>query len=375
MNRRRIIISVTNDLYTDQRVLKVCDFLQRNGLEIVLVGRMRKDSPPLQLPGIRIKRFRLLFDSGVLFYAAYHFRLFLFLLFTRCDYLLANDLDTLLPNYFVARIRNKKLFYDTHEYFTEVPELAHAPLKKKMWQLIEEIIFPRLQQVYTVNSSIAEVYQKKYQVKVSVVRNLPVKLAIQPAQRSTLGLPEQRRIVILQGAGINIHRGAEELLEALVQIENVLLLVVGNGDVIDVLKRRAAKADLNGKVKFIPKLPYAQMMQYTQVADAGVSLDKDISLNYRYSLPNKLFDYVQAGIPVLASDLPEIKRIFSQYRIGEITASHAPEAIAEKLNYLFTHAVEYKAGIESARRELTWEKEIAVLQEIYAAIIPPSAAQ
>ena len=106
---KRIIVSVTNDLVTDQRVDKTCDVLTEIGFEVILVGRKLKNSLPIHRK-YSTKRFRLVFNKGILFYAEYNTRLFLFLLFSRKSFLFSNDLDTLLPNYLISKIQKKKLF-------------------------------------------------------------------------------------------------------------------------------------------------------------------------------------------------------------------------------------------------------------------------
>ena len=114
---KRILISVTNDLATDQRVHKVCETLQEFGFEILLIGRKLPNSLPVNR-NYKTTRMNLIFNKGFLFYTEYNLRLFLKLLFTKKDILLANDLDTLLPNFLISRIQNTKLVYDSHELFT-----------------------------------------------------------------------------------------------------------------------------------------------------------------------------------------------------------------------------------------------------------------
>ncbi|MFY8028860.1 MAG: glycosyltransferase, partial [Bacteroidia bacterium] len=144
--KKRIILSVTNDLATDQRVQKVAQTLIDMGAEVCLVGRKLKGSMPV--PKFEHHRMSLLFNKGVAFYAEYHIRLFLLLLFKRADILVANDLDTLLPNYLVSKLKGVQLVYDSHEYFTEVPELQGSPLKKKIWLSLERFVFPKLKNIF-----------------------------------------------------------------------------------------------------------------------------------------------------------------------------------------------------------------------------------
>ena len=172
--QKKAIVSVTNDLYTDQRVHKVCLFLENQGYSVLLVGRNRKNSMPLSERTYRTTRLNLIFDKGAKFYAEYSIRLFFFLLFKRVDILVSNDLDTLLPNYATSKFKPlSKLVYDSHEYFTEVPELIHREKIKQIWEGIEAWIFPKLKTVYTVNNSIAKLYTEKYKKEVKVVRNIP----------------------------------------------------------------------------------------------------------------------------------------------------------------------------------------------------------
>ena len=168
----KIIVSVTNDLVTDNRVDKVCRFLVNQGFDVILVGRKLKNSLTLSDRPYQTKRMRLMFTKGALFYAEFNLRLFFYLLFKGATHQLSNDLDTLLANYLAAKIRGRKLIYDTHELYTEVPELMSRPRVKRIWERIEGWIFPKLNKVYTVNDSIADFYSKKYMKNVLVVRNV-----------------------------------------------------------------------------------------------------------------------------------------------------------------------------------------------------------
>lgn len=370
--RRRIIVCVTNDLVTDQRVHKVCTFLHENDFKVLLIGRKKRNSIAMDGRAYATKRLMLLFEKGIGFYLEYHIRLFLFLLFSRCSHILSNDLDTLLPAFLAKKIKiNCTLIYDSHEYFTEVPELIAHPTKKKIWESVERFVFPKLKHVYTVNSSIALKYSKKYKVKVDVVRNLAPKWNPKSIKsKAELGIPENKKLLIVQGAGINVDRGIEELVMAMQHTKNIFLMVVGDGDVLPLLKASVKELGLKDKIGFYPKCPYQEMMQYTFHADLGLTLDKNTNLNYLFSLPNKVFDYIQANTPILATNLVEVAKIVTKNNVGTIISSHQPRLLANDIIAAISNEKQieiWKQNCSIAAEKYAWEKETEILKQIYDA--------
>ncbi len=366
---KRIVISVINDLVTDQRVHKIAQYLHDKGADVLLVGRKLPDSLPITRM-YKVSRMKLWFRKGPFFFAEFNIRLFFFLLFRKMDVLVSNDLDTLLANFLVAKLRRKELVYDTHEYYTGMPELNGRPAIRKVWESIEAFIFPRLKRVYTVNSSIANLYTEKYGNHIEVVRNIPMAVYRDTwPVREQLELPENKRIVILQGAGINMNRGAEEAIISLKYLNpDVLLLIIGGGEVYQQLKLLVSSEGLQDRVIFKPKMPYNELMAYTRLADIGLSLDKDTNINYRYSLPNKLFDYIQAQIPVLCSNLVEVANVVKTWEIGMVSLSHDPEIIASEINNMLNNEEQrriWKLNLKKASESLNWEKEKHNLDKIY----------
>ncbi|MCH7657716.1 MAG: glycosyltransferase [Bacteroidetes bacterium] len=367
--KKLVIFSVINDVVFDQRVNRAARTLMQEGADVLVVGRQWNNSLPSNHLPYTVKRFRMLFNNGPLLYAFFNIRLFFFLLFRKVDILLANDLDTLLANFLVSRIKKVELVYDSHEYFTGVPEIRNRPFVRKVWQSIEKWIFPKLKHVYTVNQSLALIYEKKYKVSVKVVRNLSHKWnRSENCSRTRLGLPGNKSIIILQGSGINVDRGAEEAVLSMQYLDNTLLLVIGDGDIVGNLKQMVSELGLKSKVMFMEKVPYHILMNYTCAADIGITLDKDTNLNYKYSLPNKLFDYIQAGVPVLASKVIEIENIIKSYDIGDIIDNHDPEHIASKLKNMLSDMERmqlWKKNLHKAREELCWENEQGKIMEIF----------
>ncbi|MGY8925796.1 MAG: glycosyltransferase, partial [Flavobacteriales bacterium] len=157
-----------------------------------------------------------------------------------------------------------------------------------------------------------------YSKEIKVVRNIsPLWSAINLKTKQELGIPENSHLIILQGAGINIDRGAEEAVEAMCQIDAVLL-IVGDGDVVEILKRKVKKLELTKKVLFFGKKPYHVMMNFTHFADIGLTLDKPSNLNYKLSLPNKVFDYMHTYTAVVATNIKEVAQVVTKNEIGTI---------------------------------------------------------
>lgn len=360
--RKRIIISVINDLVTDQRINKVATSLVENGYDILLVGRKLKHSQPIIGRIYKTKRFKLIFNKTGLFYAFYNIRLFLFLLVTKVDIFLANDLDTLPANYFASKIRRKKLVFDSHELFSEVPELAHRKNIKAIWLRLENYFIPKLENCYTVCQSIADWYLEKYKVHFEVVRNIPVSNNLDSIPKTPIELPKGK-IILYQGA-LNLGRGLELAIEAMNHVD-ATLVIIGGGDIAEQLKKLAKSKN---NVHFLGRIPFQELNHYTKQANVGISIEENLGLNYYYALPNKLFDYIHAQVPVLVSDFPEMKRIVEDYSIGKTLKERNPKSLADVLNSMLNEEEQietWKNNLKKAKEELIWEKEKEVLIRIF----------
>jgi len=358
---QKILVSVNADLITDQRVQKVCQTLHDAGYSVFLIGRKSKNSAPLVRP-YKTYRIKTFFAKNFLGIAEWNIRLFFKLLLTKKDILLANDLDTLLANYLASKFSDIKLVYDSHELFTEIPELINRPKVQGFWMQIEKFIFPKLKNVYTVCSSIADYYKDKYKVPVSVVRNLPFK-----KERTALGNfnfdTKNKKIVLYQGA-LNEGRGIELLFDAMPLLPDWLFVIAGDGTITRALKEQVIQKSISEKVIFLGRLLPRDLAKLTALADVGISVEEDMGMSYHFALPNKMFDYIHARIPVLVSDLPEMKKIITDYKVGEVVRERTPQSIAEQLEKI-SNIPKTTWRFDEAIDKLNWQKESVKLLDIY----------
>jgi len=365
-------MAVTNDLVTDNRVHKIALTLTAMGFDVTLAGRTFPSGKIKLERAYHCRRFSLWFNKGPLFYANYNIRLFFYLLFKRFDVIVANDLDTLAACYSASRITGKPIVYDSHEYYTEVPELVDRPKVKQIWEQIEKRIVPKLLHCYTVCQSIADIYTEKYSVPFRVVRNVPSFSAnIATDDAFVPPFPLNRPVIIYQGA-VNLGRGIEEAILSMHQLENVLLVVIGSGDHLESCRKLVVDEGLSDKVTIIGRVPFDELQKITRFATIGLSVEKDMGLNYRYALPNKLFDYIQSEVPVLASSLPEIRRVVESYSVGLIIDDTTPEMIAEGITKMVTNNDVYqqwKENCHNAKTKLCWENEQEIVKAIYTTLL------
>jgi len=362
---KRVSISATNDLVTDQRVQRMIHTLRKDGIEVVLRGRKLRQSPPMPSTSYSYRRYRMLFSRGFLFYAFFNVRVFLALLFSRRpDLLIPVDLDTLPANYLAGGVRRIPILYDSHEFFTGLPELVHRPAIKKFWEFLERKIVPRLQHAITVSPSIASAYASRYGISFSVIRNVPFRKDPVYDPEFADRYPARNRI-IYQGA-LNMGRGLEILIDSMEWISDTILFIAGDGDIRETLRLRVMEKELNSRVVFTGRYPPGALHRLTSQCHLGVSLEEDLGLNYRMALPNKLFDYIQARVPVLCSDLPEMRRVVEEYEVGEVVRSRDARELASQMRGMLNDRdcrLKWKQGLDVAAGDLCWEKEEQLFRE------------
>ena len=377
---------MTNDLVTDQRVDRTCRALAANGWRVTLVGRRLPGSPALPPRAYAMRRMRLLFRRSAAFYAEYNLRLFLLLLFSRADAFFANDTDTLAACCLAARLRRKALYFDAHELFPDVPELQGRPRVQGVWRWIERKALPHVRHAFTVSQGVADEYRRRYGVEMTVVRNVPDRRAEQGepnAQHANFGQTAATHLLLYQGA-VNIGRGIKEMADVLGLLPDCTLLIAGDGDLLGQMERYAATLPWSDRIRFLGRVPPHRLHALTARAHLGLCLLQDLGLSYRLSLPNRIADFAQAGVPLLATAFPEISRTLQHYGTGTLTGPLPTEKEGDEYrHYIARLADDIRAALrywqempkEERRRlfaraaeELNWQRE---QQKLLAAMQPP----
>lgn len=354
--KKKLFVAVTNDISTDYRVHKVCSYLLQKEYEIEVYGRILPNTIFVERP-YKITRKKHFFNHNFLFYAEFNIRLFFFLLLKKYDCILANDLDTLPACFFISKLKKIPLVYDSHELFSEGPELQGRKFVQSFWRKLEDFFLPKIKKSYTVSKSIADFYHKKYKNNMGVIRNIPLKNQTYISEKVTF--PTKQNTILYQGV-LNPGRGIKPMIEALQYLENLDLIIIGYGKVEAELKQFVKDKKMENRVFFLGRISREKLLNYTQKATLGMVLEEPLGFSFQYSLPNKLFDYIHAQIPIIAGNLIEISTIIKEYKVGVIVDSYDPKAIAAAIKDLLNDENKMQVIKQNqlmASEVLSWEIE------------------
>ena len=368
---RRILFTVTNDLQFDQRMRRICGTLSAAGYDVTLVGRkpIAPSTPLTQTPYTQIQLAGLIFSKGKLFYLEFNLRLLLFLLFKPCDAICSIDLDTSVPGIIAAKLRKKIHIFDAHELFTHVPEVARRPRIQAIWEKVQAFTFKHCDAAFTVGPAIAQYFSEKYHRPVEVVRNMPLAAPQNsypdPDASKRFAAIENKKFILYQGA-LNEGRGLELLIQAMTNIPCELVLA-GEGDMSQPLRKLTQSLHLENKVHFLGMIPPHQLPALTKLAYIGFNVSENVGLSYYLSLNNKFFDYTQSHLPSLINPYPEYKQLLLEFQVGLLTEPTV-ESIIEQANELLNNQSLYqelKSQCIAASEKWTWEQETPKLLSIF----------
>lgn len=295
-------------------------------------------------------------------------------LLVRADIYEAHDTDALPPAFLAARLTRAAIVLDSHELSTERRGLA-SPRRRRI-EMVERVLLPRLDAVMTVSPSISAELASRYRIPPpAVLRNVPEAKQVRegsvgPSLHEHSALPRTARTLLYLGS-LQRGRGLELAIEAMAHLPvDVHLAIVGpdRGGRAQVLAAAARKAGVADRIHIAGPVAVDRVIDLATEADAALLLTQDGPLNHRYSLPNKLFDYIQAGVPVVASNLPEISRVVTSYGVGELCDASDPSSIAAAVTEVLQASDRYAEGLQTAAATLTWQSEEQILLNVFRSL-------
>jgi glycosyltransferase involved in cell wall biosynthesis len=376
--RATIFFTVTNHLSHDQRMQRICGTLAAQGYGVVLVGRLTAQATPLRPLNFEQVRLPCRFQQGKLMYLHFNWLMYRYLQHRvrllrsqgQAVALCAIDLDTILPCLMVSKMLGLPRVYDAHELFTELTEVKARPAIARFWHGVEWLAVPRFKHGYTVNGFIADELGRRYGVNYAVVRNFPLAASTGVPACPTLPPLPAGRFLLYQGA-VNEGRSFETLIPALHSC-SLPLVIAGEGNFMAQLRALIEANGLQQRVWLLGALDPATLRALTPRAFAGLTLFSASGLNQYYSLANRFFDYVQAGIPQICVNYPEYAALCNQNSPALLIPDTKPETIAEAVNKLCAHPLLENALRAAARQNAAlwcWENEAPTLIKFWSAVL------
>lgn len=350
---KKILVTLTNDVISDRRMLRITDSLQNSNYDVTIIGRKLSGRKYSNIP-TNVKLISCLFNTGFCFYAEYNIRLLFLLLFSKFDILYAVDLDTLMACGMASKIKNRPFVFDSHEYFTEVPELINKQLVKSVWNKIGSIFIKRADLRITVGQRLSEALVDKYNVDFNVIRNMG----------SYYHLPLHGRIVnptkLVYLGVLNEGRGLPQLIEAMNYLPNIHLSLLGKGDLELELRDQVRGLGLSNRIVFKGQIGAEKVIDELTKYHVGVNLLESKSESYRLSLANKYFDYIQAELPSIQMKFPEYQALNEVHDVAVLIDDISIDNIVKGVRQLTSSIHVYQDKVtncQSAKNVYCWELE------------------
>lgn len=344
-------------------MIRICSSLVSEGHHITLIGRSDSASSPLEIRTFSQKRIHCFFKNGFMFYAEFNIRLFFYLLFFKADLICAIDLDTILPCLWISKWKGIPRVFDAHELFCEMKEVVERPRIYRMWKRIESYAVPQFRFGYTVNHYLANEFKNMYSVDYAVIRSISVGYLAEDYQT-------KEKKIIYQGA-VNEGRCFESLIPAMKTV-HAELHIYGTGNFISQAKQLALDHQVSDKVKFIGSVSHEKLKRITPQYYIGITLFEAGAKSNYYSLANRFFDYLHAGVPQLTSDFPVYREMNNQHEIALLIDDSSSIVISTHLNLLLEDELlwaKLHKNCSLAAAEWNWNNESKSLTQFYRNVL------
>ncbi|MBI1931437.1 MAG: glycosyltransferase [Ignavibacteriales bacterium] len=301
-------------------------------------------------------------NSSLKFYFTFFYLLIRDLIKYKADIYFSEDVYTLPVTYFFAKFNKSKIFYNSREIYAHLAGLRNKSKVQSIIAKIESSFIKKVDNVFVTGDMDKEFLEEKYQLKnILVLRNLPkYKNNFEVIDlRKMLDISINDKILLYQGVLLE-GRGISKLIKLFDKINNAHFVIIGDGEFRSKLETEANLLGMQNKVHFLGSINHNALLNYTVSADLGLALIENISLSYYYALPNKIFEYIMAEVPVVCSSLPQMKNIVDNYKIGKYVDADNECEIINTINNLISDErllMVFKQNCKTAREELNWEKE------------------
>ncbi len=368
------MFAIVGDVRTSSRALRQLRALAELGCRVDVLTFGPEPGPDAIADGVRLHALRRPSGHGPLFFWQAH-RLFLRAALARPAAVYhASDLYVLPALAAAARRHRSKLVLDARELYPHVDATAGKPWARWVWTALERGYLPRTDAVLTVNDSIADRMAATYGIARPIVtHNVPERqeVARTDALRERLGIPASQQIVLYQGL-IRAGRGLERLVDAMQDVPGTALVIIGDGPAKLTLQRHAAEA-LGDRAHFLPHIPPDELLRLTASADLGVHVPEPITLSIHLALPNKLFEYLMAGLPVVVADIPEMRRVVEEFDVGLVVDPYDRDALAAALRRALSDEAaraRWQANAPSVFQTFRPERDKERFHEVYRRLLP-----
>lgn len=285
------------------------------------------------------------------------------------EIILASDLYALPLASRMKKFSGGKLFYDSREIYSALGSLSNHATKQNFQNMIEKFYVSSVDEMIVSGDMDAE-YLAEYfahTLPYHTIMNLPPLQRVEKSNflRENFNLSAETRIVLYQGALLG-GRGLEQLIDAIPLVKDVVLCIVGTGPKEQIFRNVVYKLGLDKKILFLGEVPYSELPKVTNSADIGTALFQSISLSYQLALPNKLFEYLMAGLPVVASDLPAMRKVYEEFDFGSLVPNDiSAEKLAEEITTLLEKKAEYSDTLFEASEKYNYNNQIKKIRSIF----------
>ncbi|MBE0573181.1 MAG: glycosyltransferase family 4 protein [Ignavibacteriaceae bacterium] len=365
-SKKKVLITFLGNINYDTRCKNLYDNFSANKFDVEFLGFDWMTDGFSETHG-DVSIFKL--KKGFLslsFYLKFIWHIKLKLLNTKASIIFAEDIYTLPFAVIFGKLKRAKIYYDSRELFGYLAGLKEKKIKQAFWKLTEKFFIKKADYVMVTGPMDGEFLKKEYGIKnLILLRNLPryYKSELKLDLHSHLQIDKTKKIILYQGVLLK-GRGIEKIYAVLNELSDHVFVIAGGGEYEEYYKKLAAEMDVNDKVFFLGKLTQEDLPKITASVDIGVSLIENLSISYYHALPNKLFEYIMADVPVIVSDLPQMKEIVDKYDVGFAVDIDNKAELIDALKKLAddTHLYESKKqNCHIASQELNWEKEVTNL--------------